>query len=141
MTFITNRLTQSPRTNEKSKETTQIDHFHSEMPLCRPWKRCVGRYKREQYMLLSRQNYKIRAYIGTSAKALIQYITVLDTGAGSSFVKKEALSLEVLKTMRPLPEQVRVRDANNRRLSILGTVELNVRIGNCQDKVNFYVVE
>ena len=43
--------------------------------------------------------------------------------------------------MKPLPEQVRVRDANNRRLNILGTVELNVRIGNRQDKVNFYVVE
>ena len=57
-------------------------------------------------MLLSLQNYKIRAYIGTSAKALIQNITVLDTGAGSSFVKKEALSLEVLKTMKHLPEQV-----------------------------------
>ena len=81
-------------------------------------------------MLFSRQNYKIRAYIGTSAKALIQYITVLDTGVGSSFVKKEALSMEVLKTMKPLREQVRVRDANNRRLNILGTVELNVRIGN-----------
>ena len=92
-------------------------------------------------MILSRQNYKIRAYIGTSAKALIQYITVLDTGAGSSFVKKATLSLEVLKTMKSLPEQVRVRDANNRRLNILGTVELNVRIGNREDKVNFYVVE
>ena len=57
-------------------------------------------------MLLNRQNYKIRANIGTSAKALIQNITVLDTGAGSSFVKKEALSLEVLKTMKHLPEQV-----------------------------------
>ena len=73
-------------------------------------------------MFLSRQNYKIRAYIGTSTRALVQYITVLDTGAGSSFVKKEALSPEVLKTMKSLPEQVRVRDANNRRLNILGTV-------------------
>ena len=92
-------------------------------------------------MFLSRQNYKIRAYIGTSTRALVQYIIVLDTGAGSSFVKKEALSPEVFKTMKPLPEQVRVRDANNRRLNILGTVELNVQIGNRQDKVNFYVVE
>ena len=75
-------------------------------------------------MFLIRQNYKIRAYIGTSARALVQYITVLDTGAGSSFVKKEALSLEVLKTMKSLPEQVRVRDANNLRLNILGTVKI-----------------
>ena len=103
MNVITNRLTQSPRTNEKSKEFTETDRSDSEMPLCRPWKRRVGRYKREQCMLLSRQNYKIRAYIGTSTNTLIQYTTILDTGAGSSFVNKEALSPEVLEKMKPLP--------------------------------------
>ena len=138
---VTNQLIQSPRKHEPTKEITDTERSDSEMTLCRPWKRRIRRYKHEQCMFLSRQNYKIRAYIGTSARALIQYITVVDTGAGSSFVKQEALSPEVLKTLKPLPEQVRVRDANNRRLNILGTVELNVRIGNRQDKVNFYVVE
>ena len=69
-------------------------------------------------MMLSRQNYKVRSYIGTSSKALIEYVTILDAGAGASFCKRDALSKEVLQTIRTINNAVGVRDANNRRLSI-----------------------
>ena len=87
------------------------------------------------------QNYKIRAHIGTSRRALVQYVVVADTGVGSSFCKKGALSPEVLKTMKPLDNDVRLRDAYKNKLNIEGTVNLTIQIGNHREQVTFYVTE
>ena len=50
---------------------------------------------------------------------------VLDTGAGSSFIRKSELPPEIIKRIQNAPSMVKVRDANNRALSIVGRIRLD----------------
>ncbi len=79
--------------------------------------------------------------IGMSTQSMVELISVLDTGAGSSFIRKDALSEEVQAVIKPLGNEVRVRDANKRQLRLAGTVDLRVTIGNRDQLVTFYVAE
>ena len=66
---------------------------------------------------------------------------MLDTGAGSSFIKKELLSKQLTRSIQPSVKKRDVRDANNRRVAIEGTIRLAVRLGTHSDYVNSNVVD
>ena len=66
---------------------------------------------------------------------------VVDTGAGTSFIRKAILPRSILDKVQPLAIRTDIRDANNRRVQILGTVNLVLRIGNRSETVRFNVCE
>ena len=68
-------------------------------------------------------------------------LAVLDTGAGSSFIKQDILPKTLLDKFQPLPGQTDVRDASNRRVRITGSLSLYVRLGNRSERVNSDVVQ
>ncbi len=123
-------------------DETLSDVDASEPPaMHRPWKPIRKWGWPGTCFILAKQNYKVRAMIGMSTQSMVELISVLDTGAGSSFIRKDALSEEVQAEIKPLGNEVRVRDANKRQLRLAGTVDLKVTIGNRDQLVTFYVAE
>ena len=90
---------------------------------------------------MAKRNYKIAAYLGLSRKSTARFVVVLDTGAGSSFIRKSLLTHELQKSIQPLTEEYNVKDANNRRITIEGTINLAVQVGTRFEIVKFNVVE
>ncbi len=110
--------------------------------LKRPWRRIRrADFEKETVFVLARRNYKVHIDIGQDPSVMTRYAAILDTGAGSSFIKKSAIPLEYLKKMLPVNSDIKVRDANNRPLSMLGKINLHVQIGTKVSLVAFYVVE
>ena len=110
--------------------------------LRRPWRRVKRKdYEEETAFVLAKRNYKVHANIGHGLSSLHRYTAVLDTGAGSSFIRKSELSPGLLKHLRSTDTKVMVRDANNRPLSISGKVNLTVQIGTRASVVSFHVVD
>ena len=68
-------------------------------------------------------------------------MVVMDTGAGSSFIRKAILPQALLDKIQPLAIRTDIRDANNRRVQIIGTINLVLRIGDRSETVRFNVVE
>ena len=130
----------SPEITDQSDQS-EVETEESVMKLNRPWKIIRKRNEPETCFVLARRNYKIRAHIGTASNALLQYQTVLDTGASSSFVNKSVLSSHILKKIQPMKVPARVKTANNKRLPILGTISLYVQVGSRKELVKFYVAE
>ena len=91
--------------------------------------------------MLANRNFKVNAYIGLTTHATMRYTTVLDTGAGSSFIKESCLPPGTEKLIKPLHSAVRIKDANNRALVVAGRINLSCQIGSRKDIVTFYVVD
>ncbi len=91
--------------------------------------------------VMTRQNYRVNAYIGVNECSMTCLASVLDTGAGSSFIKKEILPAALLERVKGIPNPTDIRDASNRRVSILGKIRLRVRLGSRSDWVHFNVVQ
>ena len=89
---------------------------------------------------MTRQNYRVNALVGPTRHNMASFASVLDTGAGSSFIRKEVLPKQLLDKVRAVHERPDIRDANNNRVSILGTLRLLVQLGSRQDTVTFNVV-
>ncbi len=68
------------------------------------------------------------------------FASVLDTGAGSSFIRKELIPRTLLDQVKSVSERLDIRDASNRRVSILGKLRLRVRLGGRTEWVHFNVV-
>ena len=95
----------------------------------------------ETVFIMARRNYKIAAYIGLHKSSLARFVVVLDTGAGSSFIRQALIPESHRKLIKPLDSEFNVKDANNRRVVITGTINLAVQVGTRQDVVKFNVVE
>jgi len=109
--------------------------------LKRPWRRRKRFGEPETVMHLSRRNYKVAAYVGRNQIAMNKFAATLDTGAGSSFIKRSVIPGTLENEIKPLTEDIRVKDANNRSLNILGTISLQVQVGSRAEAISFYVVE
>ena len=91
--------------------------------------------------LLARQIYKVQAYLGINPKVLVCKTVVLDTGAGSNFIRKDILSESIQEKLQPLHIRPEIRDASNRRVRVQGTVRLVLRLGTRSEVVTFNVVD
>ena len=69
---------------------------------------------------------------------MTEQTAVADTGAGSSSIRRDALSRDVQKLIKPLDEEVQVRDANKRQLRLCGQIQLMVTIDSRDQLVTFY---
>ena len=81
------------------------------------------------------------AYIGRMRQAVRTFASTVDTGAGSSFIRRSAIPENLENEIHPLTEPGRVKDVNKRTLQILGTIALQCQVGTRADIVTFYVVE
>ena len=109
--------------------------------LQRPWRRIRRQKLPDSIFMMARRNYKVNALIGKSIHAMRRFVVVLDTGAGSSFIKKSVLPPSVVAQIQPVGLASNVRDASNRRVNIIGTVNLTCQVGMRTDIVRFNVVE
>jgi len=84
-----------------------------------------------EVLLLSVLNYRIVPSLGLDKLSLVAFGVVLDTVAGPSLVRRSALAPDWLRqVVTPKKEKrVRLRDANNARLSTSGTVTLWLQPG------------
>ena len=89
---------------------------------------------------LSRINYKFYADLGLTPAILLRQLTILDTGAGSNFVRADTLppGWESLVTLGAVPT---IADANGRPLRTSGQIPLVVRLCNRTMKCTFIVCE
>ena len=70
-----------------------------------------------------------------------RYVTILDTGAGSSYVRKDILPDKIMPLIGPLKTTINIKDAGNKRVDISGSIDLTVQLGTRQEVIQFYVVE
>lgn len=90
---------------------------------------------------MARQNYKVYANLGVTRQSLAKFAVVLDTGAGSSFIRKSAISPKLWVHIRKNTQPTNIRDANGRRVSIEGIIDLVVELGTRTEVVQFKVNE
>ena len=136
------RLSSSPRSNNStendlwSNNNTNIIRY-----LQRPWRRIKKRHRPEAIFILAKRNYKVLANIGVTRRATQRFETILDTGAGSSFIRTNVLPDELLNKIRPLDDEPVIRDAGNRRVALRGSINLTVELGTRVEFVPFLVVD
>lgn len=109
--------------------------------LSRPFKPHVDRSFPQSVFVMTRQNYRFNTYIGVDDRSMTSVKAVMDSGAGSNFIRKEILPKVVLDRVKQLPERMDIRDASNRRVHILGKVRLRVRLGSRAEWVHLHVVQ
>ena len=91
--------------------------------------------------MLAKRNYKYHADIGLTRRHRRRFEAILDTGAGSSFIRKEALPEKKWSLIRPIGEGVRIKDAGNRNIRIAWKITLTVMLVHRVESISFYVVE
>ena len=91
-------------------------------------------------LVMARRNYKVYADVGLNRPLLTRRLTVLDTGAGPNFIRKDELPPGFESRLRYGP-LLNIGDANNNPLSMLGVISLIVRLGTFLVKLDFIVCE
>ena len=79
----------------------------------RPFRPIVDLLRTNTELLMARQDYRVHSFLGLTTKSMSCKLAVLDTGAGSSFIKQDILPKTLLDKVQPLPGQTDVRDASN----------------------------
>ena len=113
--------------------------------LRRQWRLNNGRFSPddktvEKFCTLSRRNYKVYADLGLTTSITVRQLTILDTGAGSNFVRTDTLPKGWESLLEP-GEIPTFADANGRPLRAYGTVTLVVRLATRTMKCKFIVCE
>ena len=108
--------------------------------LRRPWRRSHSRIFKGMALTMAKRNYKVYADIGRSRQLLTRRLRVLDTGAGPNFIRKDELPQGFEEYLRYGPLS-NIGDANNKPLSMLGIIDLLVRLGTYLVKVDFIVCD
>jgi len=143
--YMNKKITVLKRPNASNDPTSPVatnDALTTSVGLLkRPWRRVKRKQEPKAIFVLARRNYQVYTNIGFSRRATRRFLTVLDTGAGSSSLRKDLLPPEAWKDIRPLTQKTRIRDAGNRSVAILGTVNLAVELGSRTEMVTFKVVE
>lgn len=89
---------------------------------------------------MAKRNYKVHANIGLTQRSTRRFVTVLDTGAGPSFIRRDALPDKIEPFLRKTQSPSKIVDANKRRVEIEGTIDLSVELGGRIESVRFNVV-
>ena len=91
--------------------------------------------------ILAKRNYKVYANVRMSTKNMQRFVAILDTGAGSSFIRQDELPQHMQKNIEPLQQQVYIKNATEKPVPIAGTIRLSVQIGAKTEEVQFLVAE
>ena len=113
--------------------------------LRRPWRLNNGRFSPDDNFVetvctLSRRNYKVYADLGLTTSIIVRSFTILDTGAGSNFVRTDTLPKGWESLLEP-GEIPTIADGNGRPPRTCGAVTLVVRLATRANKCKFIVCE
>ena len=128
-----------PRPQPPQGESTKTDFLCG--LLQRPWRRVRRPTEPDTVFVMVRRNYKVYANLGITRRQTRRYSVILDTGAGSSFIRKDVLHEKAWTRIRPDPNPLKTRDANNRPINSLGVISLAIDIGGRVEIMDFKVVE
>ena len=106
----------------------------------RPWYRVKRRECREKILVLVRKTYRVFADIGPTVGLMSRVLSVLDTGAGPSLIRKFELPAG-LETLVSFGRTQEIGDAHNRLLRTVGTITMPVRLGRFGATAEFMVRE
>ena len=109
--------------------------------LRRPWQQVKSHDDPEAVFVLAKRNYKVYANIGLDTRHMTRFMTVLDTGAGSSFIRLGEIPHGMRDRIQPLPSEANIRNASGKPVPIMGTIDLQVQIGSTLEKVTFLVAD
>lgn len=70
-----------------------------------------------------------------------RFITVLDTGASSTFIELDEMPHQLRKKIEPLNFDFNVRNANGKPALVTGTISILVNLSTNTETVRFYVME
>lgn len=107
----------------------------------RRWRRVKREREPETIFVIVRRNWKIATCVGLTRHGTTRAIAVFDTGALSGFIKYSFITYELQNLIRSTESQMSVRDASDRLVSIVRTIELSVIVGSRSAVVKFTVVE
>lgn len=79
--------------------------------------------------------------IVVATKTMRRFSTLLDTGHGSNIIRLDKLPLRLREKIEPLGNDVTVRQASGKPVSLLAKIELTVNLGYCVEKMKFFVAD
>ena len=108
------------------------------LDLQRPWNRCRNPKFPDRVLTMKKRNYKVYADVGIDEYNMHRKVSILDTGAGPNFIRRDELPEVTWAKIRQaaLPD---VCDANNRPLQTAGLITLPVKLGRYLVDVQFIV--
>ena len=92
-----------------------------------------------QVSLMRTDHFKVMCLVGTTRKLMRTVLAILDTGAGPNLVRESLLPKDWQSVASQKDAYPVIRDANGRKLSIEGVVQLNIDLGNEKLRVRFLV--
>ena len=118
----------------------QKEHNTRRGELRRPWIQYRDSRAPVRVFLMTRRNFKVYADIGDSPTRLLRTLSILDTGAGPNFIRKNALPAGDLIPLSygPLPD---IADANSNPIQVKGIKRLLVRLKTRAYWVEFIVCD
>lgn len=126
------------RTSANRRETTEMmqqdmDELTAKLGfLCRTWRRIRRKKHTEAISVMAKMNYKIYANIGFTRRSTQRYVVLLDTGDGSSFIRKEFIPTNMWNRIKP---------SCNLNVHTSGNISLAVEVGNRVEILNFNFVD
>lgn len=108
--------------------------------LQRPWQRNKREVDLEAIYIFAK-DYKVYINIGITYTTKGRFATVLDTGAGSNFIRLDEIFHRLHDKIEPFGDYVTVRNAIGKQFSLIGRIVLTVQIWNSIEKVCFFVAD
>ena len=70
-----------------------------------------------------------------------RFVEILDTGAGSNFIRQDELPQHVQDNIEPLQQHVDIKKASGKPVPIAGTIRLSIQFGAKTEEVQLLVAE
>lgn len=105
---------------------------------CRPVKK---HEEPEPVFVMVRRNCKVYVNIEFSRRSNRRLATILETGSGSSYIRKDVLPESIWNRIKLTTNNVRIHDANTRSVHVDDTIDPFVDIGGSVETISFNVVE
>lgn len=103
------------------------------------WRRMKSPALSESVMKMSRRNYRVYVYMGTTEDIIMQSCAVLDNRAGPNFFNRKQQLESGVKLK--IGGSTNISDANRNTLQIVGKLSLFVSFGSYVVKCDLYVCE
>lgn len=106
----------------------------------RPWQRINRNTMHKIIFILEKMNYNVYANIVVTSQSTKRIVTLLDTGAASSFKKMEKLPHRLRQKVQPPNDDVNVRSASRKQIPVRCTSNIVDKVETNTETVLFYVL-
>lgn len=104
-----------------------------------PWRRISNPSEPSAVYILAKRNYKLYANIVETSRNTRPFSIIVDTGAGSSFIRLVEVPPPLRQRIKPLDGTLTIRKESGKSVPIVGSVPLVVQIGTSQSTLTFLV--